>query len=86
MLSQGEGIVTRNGFFTRNLFLVTMVKGSQDLAVFVVAAMADCIVVAVAFDYYTHNLEILNLTVCSAAVHAFYQCIDSSTTRQQSGT
>ena len=54
--------------------------------VFVVAAMADCIVVAVAFDYYTHNLEILNLTVCSAAVHAFYQCIDSSTTRQQPGT
>ena len=45
-----------------------MVKGSQDLAVFVVAAMADCIVVAVAFDYYTYNL---NLTDCSGVVHAF---------------
>ena len=86
MLSQGEGIVTRNGFFTRNLFLVTMVKGSQDLAVFVVAAMADCIVVAVAFDYYTHNLEILNLTDCSAVARAFDQCIHSFGTRQHSGT
>ena len=63
-----------------------MLKGSKGLVMFEVTLMADCIVVAVAFDYYTHNLEILNLTVCSAAVHAFYQCIDSSTTRQQSGT
>ena len=63
-----------------------MVKGSKGLVVFVVAAMADCIVVAVAFDYYTHNLEILNLTDCSAAVHVFDQCIHSFGTRQYTGT
>ena len=62
------------------------VKGSKGLMVFVVAAMADCIVVAVAFDYYIHNLEILNLTDCSAVARAFDQCIHSFGTRQHSGT
>ena len=50
-------------------------KGSKGLVVFVVAAMADCIVVATEFDYYTHNLEILNLTDFSAVVHGFDRCI-----------
>ena len=59
---------------------------SKGLGVFVVAAMADCIIVAVAFHYYTHNLEILNLTHCSDVPHAFDQCIDSFGTRQHSGT
>ena len=54
--------------------------------VFAVAAMADRIVAAVAFDYYTHNLEILNLTDCSAVVFAFDHCIHSFGNRQHSGT
>ena len=61
-------------------------KGSKSLVVFVVAAMNDCIVVAVAFDYYTHNPEILNLTHCSAVGHALDQCIHSFGTRQHWGT
>ena len=46
-------------------------KGSKGVVVFVVVAMDDCFVAAVVFDYYTHNIEILNLTDCSAVVHAF---------------
>ena len=61
-------------------------KESKGLAVFVVPAMADCIIVVVAFDYYTNNLEILNLTECSAVVHVFDQCIHSFGTQQHSGT
>ena len=61
-------------------------KGSEGLAVFVVAAVVDCIVVAVVFDYCAHNREILNLTDCSAVAHVFDQCIHSFGTRQHSGT
>ena len=60
--------------------------GSKDLVVFVVAALADCIVAAVAFDYYTHNLDILNLNDCSAVAQALDPCIRSYGTRQHSGT
>ena len=61
-------------------------KGSKGLVVFVVAAMANCTVVAVAFDCYTFSFEILNLTDFSAVVHAFDQCIHSLGTWHHSGT
>ena len=54
--------------------------------VFVVAAIADRIVAVAAFGYYTHNLEILNLTDCSAVVFPFDHCIHSFGNRQHSGT
>ena len=62
-----------------------MVKESKGLVLFVVSAMADCIIVVVAFDYYTNNLEILNLTECSAGMHVFDQCIHCFRTQQHLG-
>ena len=61
-------------------------KGSKGLVMFVVVAMAVCIVIAVVFGYYIHKRPILNLTDCSAVVHAFDQCIHSFGTRQHLGT